>query len=198
MGMLIQLGTSVYADAGGKNSGLTEEEALQEVCTFLQNGVEVELKPNETYSVQIPLSNGEFATFECGCTPQLTARESVSGTYTYTATGSYNIWSTVNYDLFGRFKHRATFKITKTSPVCYFSITGEGIDYTQPAPGMEYVASNATHYNYPVGCNSYSDAYCSFKSAVGLTTPIYSRILLNSLNPQKIQYTLYYALTPFN
>lgn len=185
---------SVHAESGE----FTVVQAWEEIGAYLEGGTQLEFAPGESQVVKIPLSNGDIATLEVGCMPVLTDRNYDKYTYSYTANGNYIFWGKISYDLIGSFNHRIDFNITSLSPACKFSIKSAAIEGQQPSVGLSNIASGITDIvNYAVGTSSYSKGYASY-SLAGVPTNIYSKILMNSMNPNKIGFTVYYSMTPID
>lgn len=158
----------------------------------------IDVAPNESKRIEIPLSNGESAYLEIGCTPITLTRGTTSASYNYTSNGDYIFWGDINYGSIGSYSHRVNFKITALSPTCEFYITSASVEYQQPSVGYVNSGSGITgNKNYDVKTSSYSKAYASF-TINGSVNNIYSKILMNSMNPNKITFTIYYSLAPID
>lgn len=48
---------------------IEEAKILEEIVSYLEDGVTIDVAPNESKRIEIPLSNGESAYLEIGCTP---------------------------------------------------------------------------------------------------------------------------------
>lgn len=102
----------------------------------------------------------------------------------------------INYSLIGSFQHRVNFTIRALSPTCKFSITSAAVEGQQPAPGLSNLNCGVTeNVNYAVGTSAYSKAYASY-SLAGVASNLYSKILLNSYSANKMEFTVYYSMSP--
>lgn len=107
-------------------------------------------------------------------------------------------WGNINYGSIGSYSHRINFKITALSPTCEFYITSASVEYQQPSVGYVNSGSGITgNKNYDVKTSSYSKAYASF-TINGYVNNIYSKILMNSMNTNKITFTICYSLAPID
>lgn len=60
--------TSAFAQEN-RAMDVNEEEILKEIVSHLENGVTIDVVPNEVKQIEIPLSNGKSACLEIGCAP---------------------------------------------------------------------------------------------------------------------------------
>ena len=189
--------TSAFAQEN-RAMDINEEEILKEIVSHLENGVTIDVVPNEVKQIEIPLSNGKSACLEIGCAPITLTRGSTSASYNYNSNGDYVFWGNIKYDYIGSYSHRVNFKITALSPTCEFYITSASVESQQPSIGHINSGAGVTeNKNYSVKTSSYSKAYASF-SINGYANNVYSKILMNSMNPNKITFTVYYSLTPID
>lgn len=191
-----------FADSNNKPiicGNYTVEQFSNDLNSFFENLGSIELAPGETYACEIPLSNGDFAEWECGAfslEPQ--TRGSVSAEYN-TGLGNNGFYNRVRYDLFGTFSHRIYINVSQTSPVCHFTIYSNEVIDAVPAPLNTFISSAVqTPVNYSSGSSSKADAYATFKTADLVNINIYSRILANSYKAGIMSYTCYFDLTPFS
>lgn len=59
----------------------------------------------------------------------------------------------------------------------------------------KYTAEYSSNVNYAVGTSAYSKAYASY-SLAGVASNLYSKILLNSYSANKMEFTVYYSMSP--
>lgn len=195
MGILMLLSLTLI-NAKAEELMLTREKAIQEISDYLENGVQISLTPGEIQKYEIPLSNGDMAILEVGCEEVKQTRGSDKYTAEYSSNGNYIFWGKINYSLIGSFQHRVNFTIRALSPTCKFSITSAAVEGQQPAPGLSNLNCGVTeNVNYAVGTSAYSKAYASY-SLAGVASNLYSKILLNSYSANKMEFTVYYSMSP--
>lgn len=73
--------TSAFAQEN-RAMDVNEEEILKEIVSHLENGVTIDVVPNEVKQIEIPLSNGKSACLEIGCAPITLTRGSTSASFT--------------------------------------------------------------------------------------------------------------------
>lgn len=68
---------------------IEEAKILEEIVSYLEDGVTIDVAPNESKRIEIPLSNGESVYLEIGCTPITLTSGTTSASYNYTSNGDY-------------------------------------------------------------------------------------------------------------
>ena len=179
-------------------TSLSPEEAWREIIEQLNNGVNVQLAPGEKQEIPIPLSNGNTAYLEIGCESALQTRGSTTTTYSYSSNGNYIFYAKINGGMAGNYTHRVNFNVSAISPTCKFAITSANVEGQTPSVGMTNFSSGVTDIvNYDVGTSSYTHAYASFMSPVqSIPINVYDKVLMNSYQAGKIQFTIYYDFSP--
>ena len=102
---------------------IEEAKILEEIVSYLEDGVTIDVAPNESKRIEIPLSNGESAYLEIGCTPANKTAIPLGSKEQCKARNSFCVSASGEYQV----KHKQHPKVGKgTLGCCYVGVPGMG------------------------------------------------------------------------